>query len=151
MTTTVLTAPPTANIQAYGGFIIAEKLVTPNIPKFDTVNVPPESSLGLSLLSLALPAMSLTSLDIYSRPLRFILFTVGAIRPLSVYTAKLIFTLSYCLTKSSIQALFVAGTLTAAWAAAFITKSFTESLTEECLFNLALIFIRLSTCTYTVT
>jgi len=60
LTTTYLKAPPTAKIQACGGFTIAEKLLTPYMPKFETVNVPPASSLGASLLSLALPAISLT-------------------------------------------------------------------------------------------
>jgi hypothetical protein len=47
--------------------------------------------------------------------------------------------------KSPIQELLVPGTLTAAIDAALMTKSFTESLTDEDLFNLALILIRLST------
>jgi len=150
-TTTSLKAPPTAKIQAYGGLTIAEKLLTPNIPKFETVNVPPLSSSGLSLLSLALPAISFTSVVIYSSPLRFILFNDGAIKPLSVWTANDIFTLSYCLMKSPIHELLVAGTLTAAKAAAFMTKSLTESFDEEWAFNLALIFIKLSTHTLVVT
>jgi hypothetical protein len=80
-TTTVFVAPPTANMQAYGGFTIAEKLFTPNIPKLETVNVPPDSSSGLSLFSRALPAISLISYEIYSSPLRLTFDTQGAISP----------------------------------------------------------------------
>jgi len=39
---------------------MAEKFGTPNIPKLEIVKVPPDISLGLSLLSLALVAKSLT-------------------------------------------------------------------------------------------
>lgn len=53
--------------------------------------------------------------------------------------------------KSPIHELLVPGTLTAAIDAALITKSFTESLVPETLFNLALILIKLSTVTWTVT
>ena len=150
-TTTVLVPALTANIHAYGGFIIAEKLFTPYIPRFETVKVPPVISSGLSLFSLALAAMSLTSVEIYSNPLRLIELTYGARRPLGVYTANDILTFLYSLTKSPIHELFVAGTFTAARAAAFITKSFTESFTDECLFSLALNCIKLSTCTAVVT
>ena len=40
------TIDPTARIAAWGGLITAEKLVMPYIPRFETVNVPPESSGG---------------------------------------------------------------------------------------------------------
>lgn len=33
--------PPTARIHDWGGLIIAEKFLTPNIPKLEIVNVPP--------------------------------------------------------------------------------------------------------------
>lgn len=149
--TTVLVAPPTANMQAWGGFTIAEKLFTPYIPKFDTVNVPPDNSSGLSLFSRALPAISLISYEICSRPLRLTLDTHGAMSPCSVWTAKHILTFLNYLMKSPIHELLVPGTLTAAIEAALITKSFTDSLVSEALFNLALILIRLSTWTCTVT
>ena len=55
----LLTPPPTAKMQAWGGFTTALNSVMPNIPKFDTVKVPPWNSSGLSLLSLALVARSL--------------------------------------------------------------------------------------------
>ena len=67
-TTTYLNAPPNANMHDWDGGIITEKLFTPNIPIFETVNVPPESSSGLSLFSFAFPAISLTSNEIYSKP-----------------------------------------------------------------------------------
>lgn len=39
--TGTLAAPPTARIQAWGGLMMAEKLFTPNIPRFDMVKDPP--------------------------------------------------------------------------------------------------------------
>jgi len=57
------------------------------------VKVPPDNSVGANLFSLALPAISLISVAIYSRPLRLILLKVGAISPTSVWTANDIFTL----------------------------------------------------------
>jgi len=65
----------------YGGLIMAEKLFTPNIPRLETVKVPPDNSSGFNLLSLALPAISLTSVEIYSRPFKFMLLSAGAIKP----------------------------------------------------------------------
>jgi len=52
--------PLTAKMQACGGLIIAEKLGTPNMPKFEIVKVPPLISFGFNLLSFALVARSLT-------------------------------------------------------------------------------------------
>ena len=125
--------------------MIAEKLLTPNIPKLETVKVPPDNSSGLSLLSLALPAISLTSEEIVSRPLRFTLLTTGAISPWSVYTAKDMLTFLNCLMYSCYQELFVSGTLTAAIDAAFMTKSLTDNFTSETLLSLARTFMSLST------
>ena len=64
--------------------MMAEKLCTPNIPKLEIVKVPPDSSLGLSLPSLALAARSFTSLAISSSPLRLVPVIVGARRPIGV-------------------------------------------------------------------
>ncbi len=69
--------------------------------------MPPESSSGVSLLVLALAAISLTSVAIYSRPLRLILRKTGAIKPLSVCTAKLMFTFLNYRTKSPYHDEFV--------------------------------------------
>ena len=44
LTKTYLKDPPTAKMHYWDSGIIAEKLFTPNIPRFETVNVPPESS-----------------------------------------------------------------------------------------------------------
>jgi hypothetical protein len=113
--------------------------------------VPPLSSSGFNLLSRARPAISLTSVEIYSSPFKLTFYTTGAIKPCSVWTANDMFTFLNCLMKSFDHELFVAGTLIAAIDAAFMTKSFTDNLTAETLLNLALIFIKLSTCTCTVT
>ena len=45
-------------MQAWGGFTTALNSVMPNIPKFETVKVPPWNSSGFSLLSLAWVARS---------------------------------------------------------------------------------------------
>jgi hypothetical protein len=61
--------------------MIAEKLLTPNIPMLDNVNVPPDNSFGFNLFSLALPAISLTSIAIYSNPFKLVFSITGAINP----------------------------------------------------------------------
>lgn len=124
--TTRFSADETASMHAYGGFIIAEKFVTPNIPMLDIVKVPPLSSSGVNLFSRARPAMSLTSVAIYSSPFKLMFLKTGAINPCGVYTAKLMLTFLNLLTKSPYHDEFVSGTLRAAIAAAFITKSLTE-------------------------
>lgn len=121
------------------------------MPRFEIVKVPPLSSSMVSLLVRALPAMSLTSVAIYSRPLRLMLRRTGAIKPKSVCTAKLILTLENCLTKVSYHDELVSGTLRAAIAAAFITMSLTEILLEELALSFSLRARSLSTLTATVT
>ena len=39
--TSLSSEAPIAKIHAWGGFIIAEKFLIPNIPKFEIVKVPP--------------------------------------------------------------------------------------------------------------
>ena len=151
LTTTRFSAPLTARMHACGGLMIAEKLCTPNMPKFEIVKVPPLSSSGFSLFSRARPAISLISVAISYSPLRFVFLMTGAMRPWSVCTAMLMFTLLNWRTKSSIQLEFVAGTLIAAREAALITMSLTEILEVECLLSLARRAKSASTCTYTVT
>lgn len=79
--------PPTARIHDCGGLMIAQKCVTSNIPRLDTVKVPPWNSCGWSFPSRALAAKLLTSFEIDSMPLRSALNTIGVMRPLSVETA----------------------------------------------------------------
>lgn len=67
--------------------MMAQKCVTSNIPRFETVNVPPWNSCGCNLPSRALAARDLTSFEIDSMPLRSALKTIGVMRPLSVETA----------------------------------------------------------------
>lgn len=59
----------------------------PNIPKFETVIVPPWNSCGCNLPSRAFSASSLTCLLISTKPLRSACGTIGVISPLSVATA----------------------------------------------------------------
>ena len=61
--------------------MIAEKLCTPYIPKFEIVKVPPASSVGKSLFSFALPANYLTFYAISSKPFKFVAVTTGANKP----------------------------------------------------------------------
>ena len=97
----------TARIQAEGGFTIAVKLWTPNIPRFEIVNVTPVSSWGFNLFSLALPAISLISVEICSNPFKLVFYKTGDISPLSVWTATDILTFLNNLIESPIQAEFV--------------------------------------------
>jgi hypothetical protein len=131
--------------------MIAEKFVTPYIPMLEIVKVPPLSSSGFNLFSLARPAMSFTSVAICSRPFKLMLRSTGAISPCGVYTAKLMFTFLNRRTKSPYQDEFVSGTLSAARAASFITKSLTEILEDEAALSFALSASSLSTLTDTVT
>lgn len=125
--------------------MIALKLCTPYMPRFETVKVPPSSSMGLSLFSRARPAISLTSDEIVSRPFKLVFYTQGAMRPWSVWTAKHMLTFLNCLMYSVYQELLVSGTLTAAAEAALMTKSLTDSFVSLTLFSLALSAMRLST------
>lgn len=60
---------------------------SPNIPKFETVMVPPWNSCGCNFPSRALAASSLIDLLISTNPLRSACGTIGVIKPLSVATA----------------------------------------------------------------
>jgi len=97
------------------------------MPRLDTEMVPPWNSWGCSLLSRALAASALTSLEISRTPLRSALKTMGVIRPLSVETATETSTSSYCRMTVSIQAELASGTLRLAIATALMMKSFTET------------------------
>ena len=76
-----------ARMQDCGGLMIALKCVTPNIPKLETLKVPPWNSCGWSLPSRALAAKLLTSFEILINPLRSAWNTIGVISPRSVDTA----------------------------------------------------------------
>ena len=57
-------------VLTWGGLMIAEKFFTPNIPRFETVIVPPWNSWGCSLFSRALTAKVFMSELISWRPLK---------------------------------------------------------------------------------
>lgn len=63
--TTLVWAPAQARMAACGGFTMAAKLDTPNMPRFDTAKVPPEYSLACNLPAFAYrqhkPVWSLSS------------------------------------------------------------------------------------------
>lgn len=85
-----------------GGFIIAEKFLIPNMPRLETVIVPPWNSCDCNFPSLAFVANAFTSLLIWIKPFVSALNTIGVIRPLSVLTATLTSTLLY-LKKKKLQ------------------------------------------------
>lgn len=60
--TTRFSAPPTARIAAWGGLIMAAKVLMPNMPKLLMVKVPPWYSSGASFLARAFSTRPLTSL-----------------------------------------------------------------------------------------
>lgn len=86
---------PTARIIDCGGLIMAAKFLIPNMPKLDTVIVPPWNSCGFSFPSLAFAANSFTSLLICTNPFPSALNTIGVIKPVSTLTATLTSTLLY--------------------------------------------------------
>ena len=71
---------PTARIAACGGLITAVKRLMPNMPRFETLNVPPESSGGLILPSRTLPASPRASREISPSDLRSASKIVGTMR-----------------------------------------------------------------------
>lgn len=91
----LVSVEPTARMIDWGGFIIAEKFLMPNIPRFDTVIVPPWNSCGCNFPSLAFVANTFTSLLIWTIPFVSAPKTIGVIRPVSVLTATLTSTLLY--------------------------------------------------------
>lgn len=124
--------------------MMAQKCDTSNIPRLETVKVPPWNSDGCSFPSRALAASDLTSFEIDSMPLRSALNTIGVMSPLSVDTAtdtstasnlEKSFVLSlicnqsrtHCLIVLPSQAELTSGTFLHAMAAALMTKSFTDN------------------------
>lgn len=67
--------------------MMAVNWLIPNIPKLETVNVPPWYSSGLSLPSRALDASDLVSAEIEARPLDPTSLMIGVMRPVGVATA----------------------------------------------------------------
>ena len=57
-TTTFFSVPPTAKMHACGGLMMAVNWLMPNMPKLDTVMVPPWYSCGASFPTLALSVLS---------------------------------------------------------------------------------------------
>ena len=83
---------PTEIITEFGGLIIEVKLSIPNIPRFDIVNVLPCIISGVSFLSLAKPAISLTELLMSATLILSAFFNTGTIKPSSTPTASPILT-----------------------------------------------------------
>ena len=80
---------PTARMPASGGLMMAVNWSMSNMPRFDTLKVPPVYSSGLSRRSLARPASSFTSAEISRSDFRSAFRTTGVIRPSSTATATL--------------------------------------------------------------
>ena len=68
---------PTARIAACGGLITAAKFSMPNIPRLETVKVPPESSGGVICPSRTRAARARVSEAIWRSPLESASNTVG--------------------------------------------------------------------------
>ena len=68
---------PTARIAACGGLMTALNSVTPNMPRFETVKVPPESSGGVTALARTRSASVRVSRAISPSDLRSASNTVG--------------------------------------------------------------------------
>ena len=85
--TTFLAVPPTARMQDCGELMMAVKCEIPNMPRLETVMVPPMNSCGRSFPSLARPAISRIFEEISARPLRSADVTMGVINPFPVSTA----------------------------------------------------------------
>ena len=115
---------PTAMMAPCGGFRIAEKLSTGNIPRFETENDPPVNSWGFSLPSRARFANSRTSAPIVLSDLESASRTMGVINPFGVATATA--------TSTALSAPFISGTRLSARLTAYITQSFTEAFTPRC-------------------
>mmetsp|Transcript_1232 Transcript_1232/g.3859 ORF Transcript_1232/g.3859 Transcript_1232/m.3859 type:complete len:206 (-) Transcript_1232:877-1494(-) len=135
--TTRFTPPPIAMMQACGGLITAENSEIPNMPRLETVKVPPWYSSGISLPSWARPARSLTAEEMSLSPRRSTPVTIGVISPVGVATA----------TETSMESLkrfadcaasklaLASGTSRNASATARMTRSFTETLTSHSSFK----------------
>src|ERR1700689_3463225 len=93
-----------------GGLITAGKALMPKMPGFDTDQVPPLYSCGLSFLSRARWAKSFISLEIVDSDFVSALRMIGVINPFGIATAT---PTSECLCLSmpaSVQLTFVSGT-----------------------------------------
>ncbi len=87
LTTGRFSPAPTARMQPWGGLMMAANSRTPNMPRLETVKVPPWYSSGLSLPSRARPARSFISAEIVARPLVSAALIIGVMRPPGVATA----------------------------------------------------------------
>jgi hypothetical protein len=79
-TTGVASSDPTARIAACGGLITAVKPLMPNMPRFETVKVPADSSGGVIAPARARSASARLSRAIWPRDLRSASKTVGTMR-----------------------------------------------------------------------
>merc|ERR550517_2453380 len=112
---------------AVNWLMMAVNWLIPNMPRLDTVMVPPWYSCGASLPTLALPAISFTLSEISASPFASTPVTIGVISPLPVSTATDTSQVWNVLINVSIQALLQSGTLLQARATALMTKSFTDN------------------------
>ena len=127
-TTARSSAVPTARMVDCGGLITAVKSLMPYMPRFDTDEVPPWYSCGLSLRARARAARSRIAFEIADSDLVSAWWMIGVIRPPGSATAT---PMSECLCLSrpaSVQLTLAFGTRCSASAKALMTKSLTESL-----------------------
>ena len=90
---------PTDRIAACGGLMIAVKLLTPNMPRLETVNVPPPSSGGVIEPSRTRVARARVSRAISPSDLRSASNTVGTISAPPVGSSESVATATPTLTR----------------------------------------------------
>ena len=91
---------PTARMPGSGGLMIASNEVTPNMPRFETVNVPPSISCWRTLPLRARATMSLVAAAISVSVMRSASRSTGTIRPSSSATAMPTCACSWCTMRS---------------------------------------------------
>src|SRR3989442_2335148 len=118
-------------MQLWGGFTMGYRLVTPYIPRFEIVNVPPVYSSGRSWPARARSVSAFNSREIVASPLVSEERITGVMRPAGVFTATAMSAEAYTRTAVSAHAEFASGTLPTASAAARPPQSVTVSLRSE--------------------
>ena len=116
---------------ASGGLITAVNWSIPNIPRFDTVKVPPVTSPAASLPARARPISSLASRATWVRVFRSASRTTGTTSPPSTATAIPTCTRRCASSLSPAQDTFSSGLAASSTAHALTTRSFTLTLSPS--------------------
>src|SRR3954447_23730365 len=125
-TTALLRSDPTASSAACGGLITAVKLSIPYMPRFETVNVPPDSSGGVICASRTFVASACTVREISPSDFLSASKTVGTTSASLAAPATPTFTREYSSNLPSLYAPFTRGCSRSALAHAFTTMSLND-------------------------